>query len=260
MRLSLFKVDAFTDTLFKGNPAAVCPLEKWLPAETMQLIASENNLSETAFFIQEANNYNIRWFTPSVEVDLCGHATVATVHVLKKHLNSSENKFNFKSRSGDISVDVKDDLYILNFPSDQIDKVKVPVEFVEGLGAIPTETFKGKTDYLLVFDSEDQIKQFQPDWHLIKQVNARGVCVTTKGNNCDFVSRFFAPQCGINEDPVTGSAHTTLIPYWAKKLNKTELFAKQVSERGGTLYCKNLGERVEIGGKAITYLEGTITI
>lgn len=260
MKLPIYQIDAFTDTLFKGNPAAVCPLDTWLPDLTMQKIASENNLAETAFFVKEGDVFNIRWFTPSVEVELCGHATIASVHVLKNHLNSNSNFFSFKSKSGVLTVEVKEDLYVLNFPSDKIEKVNVAQEFVEGLGAIPSESFKGKTDYLLVFDSEDQIKQFQPDWGLIAQVKARGVCVTAKGNDCDFVSRFFAPQLGINEDPVTGSAHTTLISYWSRKTGKSDFIARQVSERGGVLYCKNLGERVEIGGNAVSYLEGTITI
>ncbi|MBC7388636.1 MAG: PhzF family phenazine biosynthesis protein [Opitutaceae bacterium] len=260
MKLPIYQVDAFTDTLFKGNPAAVCPLDTWLPDSTMQKIAFENNLAETAFFVKEGNVFNIRWFTPTVEVELCGHATIASVHVLKNHLNSRSNFFSFKSKSGVLTVEVRGNLYVLNFPSDKLEKVNVPHEFVEGLGAIPSEAFKGKTDYLLVFDSEDQIKQFQPDWGLLSQVSARGVCVTAKGNDCDFVSRFFAPQSGINEDPVTGSAHTTLVPYWFRKTGKNEFKAKQVSERGGELFCKYLGERIEIGGKAISYLEGAITI
>jgi len=260
MKLPIYQVDAFTDTIFKGNPAAICPLEKCIPDGLMQKIANENNLAETAFFVKEGEQYHIRWFTPTVEVDLCGHATVATVHVLKHHLGIGGTEFKFKSKSGLLTVRIEEDLYILNFPADSLEKVKVPNEFVEGLGAIPSETYKGKTDYLLVFDSAEQIRQFNPDWSLIAQVKARGICVTAKGEDCDFVSRFFAPQSGINEDPVTGSAHTTLVPYWSKKTGKTDFFARQISERGGELYCRNLGDRIEIGGKAVSYLEGTIRV
>jgi PhzF family phenazine biosynthesis protein len=258
MKLKLYQVDAFADRLFSGNPAGVCPLEKWIPDELMQNIAMENNLAETAFFVKEGNIFHIRWFTPVLEVDLCGHATLASAHVIFKHLNFKEEKIQFKSKSGDLSVKKENDFLILNFPTDTLEKTETPIALAEGLGIAPKEAYKGISDYLLIYDNQKQIEKIQPDFRLLSKVIARGIIITAIGNDCDFVSRFFAPLSGINEDPVTGSAHTTLIPYWHKVLHKTEMTAMQLSKRKGKLKCKYLGERVEIGGKARTYLIGEI--
>jgi predicted PhzF superfamily epimerase YddE/YHI9 len=255
MKLKIYQVDAFTDRLFSGNPAAVCPLESWLEESVMQNIALENNLAETAFYVKKGNEYHIRWFTPTVEVDLCGHATLATAHVLFNHEHHTENEIIFRShRSGILKVFRHDQLLTLDFPSDTLDKIQWFGEMNAGFNVIPIEGFKGKTDYLL----EDQIKNIQPNYAVISRWKVRGVIVTAKGKNVDFVSRFFAPQSGVNEDPVTGSAHTTLTPYWSEKLGKTELTAIQLSDRKGYLTCKNLGNRVHISGQAKTYLIGEI--
>ena len=259
MKLKLYQIDAFTDKVFSGNPAAVIPLEAWLPDELMQKIALENNLAETAFIVPDGDEIIIRWFTPSVEVDLCGHATLAAGFVLFNYLKHSGNKINFISpRSGPLQVTKSNNLLTLNFPSDKFIPVVISDEIKAGLSLPPKEAYKGKTDYLLVYESEDQIRQLIPDFNLISKLAARGIIVTAPGNQVDFVSRFFAPQSGVNEDPVTGSAHTTLTPYWAARLKKDILTATQLSSRTGELHCRYLGERVEISGKAAPYLVGEI--
>jgi len=267
MTLRLYQLDAFTDQLFGGNPAAVCPLTEWLPDETMQAIARENNLAETAFYVPTENGYHIRWFTPTVEVDLCGHATLATAYVvffLEK--TTEDDKVDFDSRSGILHVCREGDWLILNFPSDPTHIAIQPPAIETSLnGTKPVEVLKGGTDYLLVFQNEQQIVDLDPDFRELATIPARGVIVTAPGNGSDkepvdFVSRFFAPQSGIDEDPVTGSAHTTLIPYWAERLGKTVLTARQVSKRGGYIRCKHLGERVEISGQVKLYLTGEIQI
>jgi PhzF family phenazine biosynthesis protein len=259
MKLRIYQVDAFSDKVFSGNPAAVCPLEAWLPDRVMQNIALENNLSETAFYVKQGNEYQIRWFTPTVEVDLCGHATLATAHVLFNHEHHTDNEIIFHShRSGVLKVFHRAHLLTLDFPADTLSKIQWPDEMNAGFNFIPTEGYKGKTDYLLVFKNEDQIKKIQPNYAVIATWKVRGVIVTAKGENVDFVSRFFAPQSGVNEDPVTGSAHTTLTPYWAEKLGKTELSAIQLSHRKGYLTCKHMGDRVHISGHVRTYLTGEI--
>lgn len=259
MRLKIYQVDAFTDKVFSGNPAAVCPLKEWLPDDIMQNIAQENNLAETAFYIKEDDRYLIRWFTPTVEVDLCGHATLASAHVLFHHENHSGNEINFYShRSGILKVSKNNDLLTLDFPTDSIHKMEWPAENLAGFNLVPLEAYRGKTDYMLVFASEDNIKNLEPNYAVISAWKVRGVIVTAKGSQVDFVSRFFAPQSGVNEDPVTGSAHTTLTPYWSEKLGKTELSAIQLSQRKGYLHCKNLGTRIQISGYARTYLTGEI--
>lgn len=260
MKIKIYQIDAFADKIFSGNPAAVCPLDKWLPDETLQSIAMENNLAETAFYVNEKEGFRIRWFTPTVEVDLCGHATLATAFVLFNHENYAEDKIVFNSRSGPLTVSKAGDTLTLNFPVDTLVEVPAVPELEKGLSAKPLKTFKGKTDYLLVFENEYQIKNMNPDFKLIGTVNARGIIVTAKGNAVDFVSRFFGPQSGMDEDPVTGSAHTSLSPYWASVLNKTEFSALQLSKRQGKLKCKLVGDRVEISGTAISYLTGTISI
>ncbi len=258
MEIKIYQVDAFAEKVFSGNPAAVCPLDKWLPDETMQNIAMENCLAETAFYVHEKDGLRIRWFTPTVEVDLCGHATLATAFVLFNHENYQGNKIVFNSRSGPLTVTKSNDLLTLNFPVDTLTEVSPIPELEEGLGIKSIKTFKGKTDYLLVFESEDEIKNMNPDFKMIGKVEARGVIVTAKGKQVDFVSRFFGPQSGGDEDPVTGSAHTSLTPHWAKVLNKTEFTALQLSSRQGKLKCKLLGDRVEISGQARLYLIGRI--
>lgn len=259
MNLKIYQVDAFTDNIFSGNPAAVCPLDAWLPDHLMQNIALENNLSETAFYVKAGDEYHIRWFTPTVEVDLCGHATLAAAHVLFHHENHWGNEITFNSsRSGILKVYKKDNLLTLDFPSDTFQKIEWPNERLSGFNLVPLEAYQGKSDFMLVFGSEDRIKNIEPDYSVISTWKVRGVIVTAKGNNVDFVSRFFAPQSGVNEDPVTGSAHTTLTPYWSARLNKTELSAIQLSARKGYLTCKQVDSRIHISGSARTYLIGEI--
>lgn len=260
MKLKLYQVDAFTDKLFSGNPAAVCPLKEWLPDTTMQNIAMENNLAETAFYIPENNNYHIRWFTPTVEVDLCGHATLASAHVLFNHENVQGNEVLFRSRSGELKVTRQDKFLTLDFPTDTIKEIVSYPELNGCFNSKPTRVFRGKTDYMLVFASEQQIRDIRPDLHKIAGLPARGVIVTAKGNDVDFVSRFFAPQSGINEDPVTGSAHTSLIPFWHQALDKMEMTALQLSSRTGFLKCTYAGDRVMISGQACTYLVGELEV
>ena len=260
MNLTIYQVDAFAEEVFQGNPAAVIPLEEWLPDETMQKIAMENNLSETAFFCHSEKEYKIRWFTPLAEVNLCGHATLASAHVLFHHLGCNENEINFESRSGLLTVKRDSDKIILNFPSSKVDAKYIPSNLKTAFGVHPQDAFVGRDDLMLIFKKEADIINLTPDFQKIIESNVRGIICTARSENYDFVSRFFAPAVGVNEDPVTGSAHTMLIPYWAKILNKKELVAKQVSKRGGILYCKDLGDRVEIGGKAVILLAQPFTI
>lgn len=258
MKLKLFQVDAFASKLFSGNPAAVVPLTKWLDDELMLSIAAENNLSETAFFVEEGDEYSIRWFTPEVEINLCGHATLASAHVLFNYLNYSRSKIIFNSMSGKLSVEKKEnDILALNFPSLKPELILPVDEISKGLGAVPKEFLKS-IDYFLVFENEEEILSINPDFNILKNIPTRGFIVTAKGNNSDFVSRFFAPGAGVNEDPVTGSAHSQLIPYWSEKLNKNDLYAIQLSKRKGELFCSQLNDRVEIAGKSVTYLIGEI--
>jgi PhzF family phenazine biosynthesis protein len=260
MKHPLYQVDAFTGRLFSGNPAAVVFSESELTPETMQSIALENNLSDTAFVVPKGDGYQIRWFTPCVEVDLCGHATLASAHVLFNHLGYSTDTISFSSKSGPLYVRKEGEILYLNFPADSIQSVGSSQLLIDGLGEIPVETYRGRDDYLAVFDNEDVILSLSPEMTFLSKVPARGVIVTARGREVDFVSRFFAPQAGIPEDPVTGSAHTTLTPFWSKRLGKQHLQARQISRRGGELICRDLGDRVEIGGRAITYLIGEISI
>jgi len=260
MKLNIYQVDAFAEQVFTGNPAAVVLLEQWLSDTEMQKIALENNLSETAFFIPTENGFHIRWFTPAAEVDLCGHATLATAHVLFHHLNFSKKEILFESRSGILKVTKEDELLVLNFPSSPVEEINIPNNLILAFNIRPKRCFKGRDDIMLIFENEVDILKLNPIFQKIIESKIRGIITTAKSEKYDFVSRFFAPAVGVNEDPVTGSAHTMLIPYWAEQLNKSHLTAKQVSPRGGILHCKNLGERVEIGGKAVTYLVGEITI
>lgn len=260
VRIPIYQVDAFAAAPFRGNPAAVCPLDRWFKDETLQAIASENNLSETAYYIRENGQYRLRWFTPAVEVDLCGHATLATAYViqeLRKETDSS--RITFDSRSGELAVTREGDRYVLDFPSRYpLECADDPVLF-EALGARPAALLR-TGDCFCVFETEDQVRALAPDMSKLVAVNCRGVIVTAPGTDCDFVSRFFAPRAGIPEDPVTGSAHTNLIPYWSRRLGKKNLFARQISRRGGELWCEDRGARVGIGGRAVKYLEGHITV
>jgi PhzF family phenazine biosynthesis protein len=258
----LYQIDAFTDKLYSGNPAAVCILENWIEDSIMQKIAMENNLAETAFAVKEGSQYIIRWFTPELEVDLCGHATLATAYVLFNYYNLYVSFIEFFSpRSGKLLVEKgKNGLLILDFPTDEIKSIKQIQVLNEAIGQNPVQTLKGKTDYLLIFNNQDEIEQLRPNFFLLNQLAARGVIVSAPGDEVDFVSRFFAPQCGVNEDPVTGSAHTSLIPYWSRALGKSKLVAKQLSKRGGDIYCEFMDNRVKIAGRAVPYLKGEIII
>jgi PhzF family phenazine biosynthesis protein len=261
MKIKLFQIDAFTDKVFSGNPAAVCILDKWIDKEKMQNIAAENNLAETAFVVRTDNDFEIRWFTPAVEVDLCGHATLAAAYVLFKYYDYEFDKINFHShKSGLLSVERRDDALTLDFPTDIYEKTETPQVLIDAFGITPKETYKGKTDYLLIFSNQTEVEELKPDLNLITKVGGRGVIVSAQGQETDFVSRFFAPHAGIDEDPVTGSAHTTLTPVWSKKLKKKTLTAKQLSKRQGDLVCEYLGDRVKITGKAVTYLIGEIEV
>ncbi len=261
MRNKIYQVDAFTDRIFQGNPAAVCPLESWLSEDLMQKIAMENNLSETVFFVREGEKYQIRWFTPKVEVDLCGHATLAAAYVLFNFENFSGNEICFSSgKSGELIVTKNGELLTLNFPEDIIRPAELTTGIINCFDIKPQLAFKGKTDYLLVFNNAKEIEILTPRLDIISKLDCRGIIVTAPGEKSDFVSRFFGPQCGVDEDPVTGSAHTTLTPYWADKLGKKELTAIQLSARKGFLKCKLLDKRVEISGQCRLYLAGEIII
>lgn len=261
MKQKIYQIDAFADSVFSGNPAAVCPLDYWLNDTLLQKIAMENNLAETAFYVKQGDQYEIRWFTPTVEVDLCGHATLATAFVLFNHENHTGNTIRFYSpRSGALTVTKNEELLTLNFPTDTIEAIALSAEIRDCFSIKPKLAFKGKTDYLLVFENEKEIRDLIPDPDKISNLKVRGVIVTAKGGKVDFVSRFFAPQVGIDEDPVTGSAHTTLTPYWARQLGKNKLSAIQLSERRGKLQCTYLNDRVEISGQGKLYLIGEIFI
>lgn len=260
MKLNIYQIDAFSEKVFSGNPAAVVPLEKWLPSQTMQNIAMENNLSETAFFVPEENGFHIRWFTPATEVNLCGHATLATAHVLFHHLNFNREEIVFQSRTGELKVKKENELIVLNFPASEVIETEVPQNIKQAFDIKPQNIYKGREDLMFVFEKQADIQNLKPDFNFLKTLEMRGIIATAPSDEYDFVSRFFAPREGIDEDPVTGSAHTMLIPYWADRMGKNELIAQQISKRGGILHCKHLGERVEIGGKAVTYLVGEISV
>lgn len=260
MNLTIYQVDAFAKDVFRGNPAAVCPLDEWLDAELMQRIALENNLSETAFFVKKDDVYEIRWFTPTFEIDLCGHATLASAFVILEILKAEESLVKFHShKSGELLVEKNGGILILDFPSRPVSPVEIPEGLIEAIGKEPKEVLKGR-DYFLVYETEQEILDIAPNFSRLLEIEAHGFIVTAKGDEADFVSRFFAPEVGVFEDPVTGSAHCNLIPFWAERLGKTEMFAKQVSRRGGELFCELAGERVKIGGNAALYLKGEIYI
>jgi PhzF family phenazine biosynthesis protein len=260
MKLPQYHVDAFTHRLFAGNPAAVVLCDTQLSDELMQSIAAENNLSETAFVMKDHDRHHIRWFTPTVEVDLCGHATLAAAHVIFHHLGFTGDRLSFDSKSGLLHVRLDDNILFLDFPTDTLTPIDPPEVLTRALGTVLIEAYKGRDDVLVVVADEASVASLAPKMELLSEVDSRGICVTAPGDRVDFVSRFFAPQSGVPEDPVTGSAHTTLIPYWSERLGKTRLHARQISLRGGDLVCRHLGERVEIGGQAVTFLVGEVVL
>jgi PhzF family phenazine biosynthesis protein len=261
LTIPIFQVDAFTDKLFGGNPAAVCPLHEWLSIPLMQKIAAENNLAETAFFVRQGSDFELRWFTPESDVDLCGHATLASAHVVFHELGYSGDFVHFHSpRSGLLTVTKRGDELVLDFPCDTISQIDVEPIHSSGLSKAPRAVYKGKTDYLFVYDAEADIRALQPDFEALKIHPVRGIIVTAPGEKVDFVSRFFGPACGVNEDPVTGSAHTNLTPYWSSVLGKITLTALQLSQRTGSLTCTLIGDRVEIAGESVLYLRGDINV
>ena len=259
MKLRQFQVDAFASRPFAGNPAAVCPLEQWLPDELLQSIAEENNLSETAFFVRRGDGFHLRWFTPVSEVDFCGHATLATAHVLYEALGYDKDCVVFSTRSGEMSVGRDDGLYAMNFPSMPPKACAPPQALLAGIKVSPTEVLAA-SDYLAVFDSEDVVRSLQPDFTKLRELDLRGVIATAPGERCDFVSRFFAPRFGIDEDPVTGSAHCELTPYWSARLGRKVMQARQISKRGGDVSCELVDDRVVLKGGAVTFMEGEIEI
>ena len=259
MTYPIYQVDAFTDTLFGGNPAAVCPLTEWLPTEIMQHLANENNLSETAFYVQEGDVFHIRWFTPELEIDLAGHPTLATAFVIFNVLGYDKNTIHFESKSGTLYVHKKDTILELDFPARMPQAISTPTILLEGINIQPQHILKAR-DYVLVYKNEAEVRKFIPDFSWLNKLDTLGIIVTAPGDDCDFVSRFFVPNSVIGEDPVTGSAHATLIPYWSKALNKTVMLAKQISKRGGVLYCEDKGTRVSIAGKAVLYMKGEYLI
>ena len=260
MKIPYYQIDVFTDRLFRGNPAGVCLLPSgWLGDEAMQNIAFENNQSETAFVVEQGDSYGLRWFTPTLEMDLCGHATVAPAHVLFTEYGLKTERIVFETRSGAVSVAREAERLVLDFPSRPAAACAGPGEVEGVLGKKPLEVLRSR-DYLMVFQDEADVRDMQPDFRLMEKWDCLGVIVTAPGKEADFVSRFFAPGAGVNEDPVTGSAHSTLIPYWAERLRKKDLHALQLSARGGELFCRDEGDRVKIGGRAVTYMRGEIDL
>jgi predicted PhzF superfamily epimerase YddE/YHI9 len=259
--IPLYQVDAFTTGPFTGNPAAVCVIDGWLPGDLMQKIAMENNLAETAFIVRQGDEWLIRWFTPVTEVDLCGHATLASSFVVLNLIEPERDEVTFRSmHMGDLIVRKNADLLELDFPADTLHHCDLPRLLVEGLGTEPAECFTGRSDYLLLYNDQAEIISLNPDFRKLSKADGRGIIVTAPGTDVDFVSRFFAPQAGIDEDPVTGSAHTTLTPFWSARLGKTSMKARQLSARGGYLECTLRGDRTLISGRAGLFLKGEVFI
>ena len=258
MKIPYFEVTAFAAQPFAGNPAAVCLLEeKWLADTLMQQIAAENNLAETAFLIPRGDFYDLRWMTPAVEVDLCGHATLASAHVLFHHCGFKGASVRFESRSGELRVERENDRLVLDFPTQPMTEGAVPAKLTQALRARPKAVLQGR-DYMAVFEHEEEVAAISPDYAAVAALDVQGVVVTAPGKKCDFVSRYFAPAAGIPEDPATGSTHCVLIPYWSNRLGRRELLARQISRRGGEFFCEDRGDRVRIGGQALTYVEGQL--
>lgn len=265
MNLPIYQVDAFAQHLFKGNPAAIMPLQEWLPDDLLQSIAMENNLSETAFFVAEEGGYALRWFTPTVEVDLCGHATLAAAHVLFEHLEHPGNDLAFNTRSGRLLVSRSDSGLTLDFPATQMEITNVDLDICNALGATASEALSslkasGPEPLLYVYDFAGDVAKLTPHFDALLAASQVSVIVTAPGEDCDFVSRFFGPQVGIDEDPVTGSAHCILVPYWAKRLQRQTLQAHQISQRGGRLACELREDRVFMTGSAVTFMQGNVTL
>ncbi len=259
MEIKLYQVDAFANNTFEGNPAAVCPLDEWIPDELLQQIAEENNLSETAFFVREDKGYALRWFTPEDEVDLCGHATLAAAHVLFKHLGYAQKSISFYTRSGELVVERTSAGYCMTFPATYVKSIASNLMLNEALGVTPLETHVG-FDYIVVLNDEEQVKSVNPDFAKLQTLDLRGVVITARGNCVDFVSRCFFPKLNVNEDPVTGSAHCELAPYWAAKLKQKTLLGKQLSKRTGLVECEVIDDNVLLKGNAIDYMCGVITL
>ena len=261
MKIPLYQVDAFTSQIFSGNPAAVCMLDSWIEDRQLQSIAMENNLSETAFLVRNDEGFDLRWFTPITEVALCGHATLASAFVLFNHKNWTAKEIRFRTRrSGQLIVSRQNDILEMDFPSRPPHDRTAPAGIAEALGVSPVAVLGSAEDILVLLDSEKAVQEVKPDFRALEQVECRGTIVTARGSRSDFVSRFFAPRVGVPEDPVTGSAHCVLIPYWANVLHRKDLHARQLSKRGGELFCVDSGERVKISGRVVLYLEGTISI
>lgn len=259
MKIRQYQVDAFATRVFEGNPAAVCPLDAWLDDALLQSIAGENNLSETAFFVPTERGFHLRWFTPTAEVDLCGHATLASAHVLFEILGYAKKQIRFETRSGELVVESDDGLLAMNFPARVPVSCAAPEALIEGLGHPPLEVMAGD-DYIAVFESEEMVRSLSPNFSKLQELDLRGVVATAPGAEVDFVSRFFAPKLGVPEDPVTGSAHCELAPYWAKRLGKDTLEARQVSKRGGNLRCELQANRVILAGRAVTFMVAEINL
>lgn len=260
MKIPVYQVDAFASKVFEGNPAAICPLETWLDAKQMQQIAMENNLAETAYFVGSNGNYHIRWFTPELEIDLCGHATLASAYVIFEILKDQSKEINFTTgKAGILKVYRQDGLIVLDFPSRPAVPAPIPQDLFNGLGITGAVEVLKSRDYVVVVDDESIVRTIKPDFNTLNKVaDTKGIMVTARGKDVDFISRFFAPQAGINEDPVTGSAHCNLVPYWAAKLGKNKMKAYQASSRGGVLHCELKGDRVLMGGTAVLFLQGEI--
>ncbi len=259
MQIPIYQVDAFSGRPFAGNPAAVCPLTSWLADEQMQSIAAENNLSETAFFVAEGEGYRLRWFTPVTEVDLCGHATLASAFVIFRHLSPQLDRASFQTLSGQLIVSRSGDRLTLDFPARPAIAVDPPPQLIPAMGLAPQEVLAA-ADCMLVYETEEQVRTLKPDMARLAAIDFFAFIATAPGRDCDFVSRFFAPAQGVAEDPVTGRAHCTLTPYWSRRLGKKQLFARQVSPRGGELWCEDKGDRVLISGQAVEVLSGTISL
>ncbi len=259
MKLPIFQVDAFASRVFAGNPAAVVVMDEWLSDPILQAIAQENNYSETAFVVPRGDSFDLRWFTPEIEMDLCGHATLASAHVIFQHGYTSKEEIVFRSKGGNLTVRREGDLLAMNFPAWPPRPTEADTAVNAALGATPIELHASR-DLLAVFDSQADVEALRPDFPAVAKLNTLAVIATAPGNSCDFVSRFFAPGVGVPEDPVTGSAHCTLVPYWSARLGKTKLHALQVSKRGGELFCEHLGERVVLAGRVVEYLRGEITV
>jgi len=260
--MKYYVIDAFADELFRGNPAGVCILDRELSDEIMQKIASENNLPETAFLLKKEGKYILRWFTPEVEIDLCGHATLATAWVLMNEIDPSIMEISFETQSGTLAVSRENSVFTMDFPSRRPKPVPVPTNLEKALGCRILETYLSR-DLLVLVENESEVQKLAPDFDLIRKITSDlsfAMIVTAKGDACDFVSRFFAPNAGILEDPVTGSSHSSLIPFWSERLGKNKMLARQLSKRGGTLYCEDRGERVRIGGTAVCYIKGNMNI